>query len=270
MARKKEAAAPSMLPALSGEDWEKELIEHAEDATAYGGGGVSYISTKGGKLTYNGQVLKQPIDVVILDVVRENSFFKGDFDPDSPVPPDCFAVGRDEESLAPPAELKTKESDTCASCWANAFGSAEKGRGKACKNTLRLGILPADNPKPTVLSEAEPALIRVPPTSLKVFAKYAKLLRGAMNRPPFGVISEMEIVDDATNLWRFDFKMKAPIGPDVGAVVKAKRAAIADDMIRPPNASATEDSEGQRRKKASASGKKTPAKFAANEKGRKR
>lgn len=253
VAKKTKGSNPN-LPVLAEAEWEREVAEHATDATALGGGGVESISTKGGKFTFNGAVLSQPLAVIILDVVRENAYYEGEYDADEVKPPRCFAIARvekpgDDEQMAPPADLKTKESERCASCWANEFGSAERGKGKACKNRLRLAVLPAGDVEPEVLVRQDPALLRVPPTSIKHFSKYAKQLSGAMKKPPFAVVTELELHDDDSAMFRFSFDFKGALGAQQGAVVVAKRAAIADDMMRTFSTEAAEEKPAAKREK---------------------
>jgi len=74
-------------------------------------------------------------------------------------PPNCASMdgvrGTDRD---------TGEVRACNSCPYNAFGTAEDGRGKACKNMHRIYILRD--------GELFPLLLTLPPTSLKNFANY--------------------------------------------------------------------------------------------------
>ncbi len=262
MASRKKHEQNLNLPVATEAEWEAALVDHAKDATAYGGGGIDYISTKGGKFTFNGQLLKQPLEVVILDVVRENTFFEGSFDPDEPKPPTCFALARDEDALAPPADLASKQAERCGSCWANEFGTADRGKGKACKNTLRAAVLPANDLNPAVLAEVEPALLRISPTSLKHFSKYAKQVAGATGRALFGVVTALELIDDAKDFFHFEFKATQRLSHQQGAIVLKKRDAIEPDMLRPPQTRSA-DEKPERPEKPSRSTARERAKYDA-------
>ena len=61
-------------------------------------------------------------------------------------------------------EVETGAIIDCAECPYNEFGSAEDGRGKACKNSHRIYVLRESNPVPLVLT--------LPPTSIKYARDY--------------------------------------------------------------------------------------------------
>jgi hypothetical protein len=79
--------------------------------------------------------------------------------------PDCFS----NDGLRPDANAPEPQAKSCSNCPFNAFGSADNGKGKACRDTKRLAIATVDN-----LDEA--MMLRVPATSLKNLAQYGKLL----------------------------------------------------------------------------------------------
>lgn len=79
--------------------------------------------------------------------------------------PDCFS----NDGIRPDPLAAEPQSKSCANCPFNAFGSAENGKGKACRDAKRMAIATIDNLN-------EPMMLRVPPTSLKNLAHYGKLL----------------------------------------------------------------------------------------------
>ncbi len=54
--------------------------------------------------------------------------------------PDCFST----DGIKPDPSSEKKQSDLCAGCPQNQFGTAEKGEGKACQNRKRLHVFPSD------------------------------------------------------------------------------------------------------------------------------
>jgi hypothetical protein len=156
-------------------DWLNEMQGFAreETATAGSGGGWPFISLRGAVFTFNDQTMSELPPVIILGAAKENTYYSQDFDAEKAQSPDCFAIGMTadgraipDEMMAPPDHLASKESTQCRGCWANAFRSARKGRGKACGNRVKLAVIPADNLDPDVLANVEGARIRVPVTSI--------------------------------------------------------------------------------------------------------
>jgi hypothetical protein len=100
---------------------------------------------------------------------------------------------QNEAAMAPPADLESKESDSCATCWANAFGTAERGKGKACKNNVRLVVLPTIGEVEDIdFAKVAGARISVPPTSLKNWSGYANKIIEGLHVPLFAVITSIE------------------------------------------------------------------------------
>ena len=82
--------------------------------------------------------------VVILDSILENIHYDGEYDSDNVQGPDCFAFGRSDEEMAPHEAVitaGTQVHDNCVDCPSNEWGSAEKGKGKDCRNTRRIAMI---------------------------------------------------------------------------------------------------------------------------------
>lgn len=129
-----------------------------------------------------------PLTVVILDFVSTNTFHDKPYKEGEISPPACFAIGLEPTLLVPSANSPDKQSDGCAKCPNNAFGS--RGDGKACKNGRRLAIvagagdLAADPDSPMWI-------IDVSPTSLKAFDAYVSTVRTQFQAPPIGVVTDV-------------------------------------------------------------------------------
>lgn len=251
------------LPAVSDEEWESQLAAHARDTSAVvaATGGAQYISTRGGKFAYQEELLQAPLRVIVLDAVRENVYYPEAYDPEDPQPPACFAIGREEGELAPPPDLETKEADRCAECWANKFGTARQGKGKACKNTARLALLPAAQLDPAALVKQEPALLRLPVTSVREFAKFARKVEGGLRRALFGVVTFVGIEPDSKNQYRVTFDLDEQVPPSAGGVVLAKREDVKGDLERLPERRRAEEGEQEPTRKRATRRKARGAKF---------
>lgn len=130
------------------------------------------IRTKGKQFTApDGTVHPGPMRVIVLDFVSFNSFFPGQYNPNNPVKPSCYAVG-ELANLSPSANCPERKSEDCASCPMNQWGSSlTGGKGKACKNQYKLAIIPAD------LDTPDPSKIytmNVSPTGMKAFDAFVR------------------------------------------------------------------------------------------------
>ena len=183
MATTKKGGKPSPRgggKALVPYDAELAKFAKAADATeAHVGGGGQFIKTRGGVLEFQGaEVPGNAMNVVVTDHVLENNFYGDKYDPDNPQPPICYAFGRTDKEMVPHEEAADPQADSCAECPWNKFGSADKGRGKACKNQRRLALIPEDGLGD--LENAETAYLKIPVTSGKAWAGYVRSLDETM------------------------------------------------------------------------------------------
>lgn len=96
-------------------------------------------------------------------------FYKGKYEEGSDTKPTCFS----NDGKAPDPEAVEPQSATCAMCPKNVWGSRITDAGKparACSDSRRLAVAAAD-------AVDDPMLLRVPATSVKTLAEYAKQLK---------------------------------------------------------------------------------------------
>lgn len=203
-------------------NWDEELARQAEIAAAQEAntGGGQFFSLKAGVLTFNDSALpNNEMAVIIVDSIAENVYYEEAYDPDNPVPPTCFAFGRDDSIAAHKtvfdADQVPENSPTCADCPMNQWGSADKGRGKACRNGRRLALLSAGVFKPDgrldvidaeSLKSSQIAFMKLPPTAINPYGTFVKQVAGALKRPPHGVITKIKVVPDAKTQFRVLFE----------------------------------------------------------------
>jgi len=176
--------------------------------------GISKLSAKGGTFRIGDRDFGRQIEVVVLGAVFLNTFFDAAFVEGEVKTPDCFAIGLDDKGLIPdPTAPKIQgwkqrdaappegEKRACTTCWANAFGTAERsptGRGKACQNRFRLALLHPDELK--ALAEGKvlnPVLFEIPPSSRIGWAKFSTAVVDGracgMKLPLFGPVIQLSI-----------------------------------------------------------------------------
>lgn len=208
---KKPAAKKSTSTALTL--WEEEMAQAAIDqgSTEKTAGGFKSISLKGGILAIDDNAVEDnEMRVIVLASVHENQLYEDAYDPSSPSSPKCYAFGDNEDEMAPHEEAPDKQSDSCATCWANEWASADKGKGKACKNVRRLVCITEDALESgEALMEAEARMLKLPVMSVKNWSTYVKqTLTEEIKRPSWGVVTAVKVVPDAKSQFRVQFKFE--------------------------------------------------------------
>lgn len=181
---------------------------------------TTFLSTKGGTLTYRGDpVANNKLACVILTGPVERLYYSSRYDPTKIVPPDCFAIGASTMEMAPAAGAPKPQHSKCEGCPMNEWGSSPTGgKGKACRETRRLLLVPADAISTAeTVKTAEVAALRPPVTSLKNYANYVQTVAATLKRPPLAVISEISVAPDAKTQFKVNFSMVKPI-EDTGVI----------------------------------------------------
>jgi len=135
--------------------------------------------------TPDGKTSQGPLSVVILDHRSFNSYYTKRYDPNNPAPPDCFAIAKIIAELAPHEEAADPQAESCAECPMNQWGSAATGKGKACRNQVRLAVAAAD-----ATPSSEPMILRVSPTALKSWNGLVNDLE-SIGRIPLQMVTEI-------------------------------------------------------------------------------
>lgn len=194
-------------------------------------------SIRNGKLTFNDMpVPGNEMVVVILDSILTNIHYDGPFDPANPSAPTCYAYGKNESEMVPHEQVQNPVCDNCTDCPNNKFGSADTGRGKACKNGRRLAVISGGAlangrftavKKPVELEEAELAFLQVPPTSIKGYSMMVKQVAAALKRPPFAVFTKVSVEPDSDKQVVVNFETMGTV-PDnlIGTIMKRRDEAL--------------------------------------------
>jgi len=216
--------------------WEEQLAKDADIAAnmeASAGGG-QFFSLKSGVLSWQDAPLPDnQMAVIILDHIFETTYYREEYDQDNPVGPTAFAFGRDEQTLkwhetSDPefAGKLCKDSEVCQ------WGTADKGRGKAAKETRRLALVPAGNfvagklkliDDPQHYLDTTVGFMKLPVTSVKGFAGFVKQVAGALRRPPHGIVTKVKVVPDPSSQFKVLFEAVQNV-PDslMGAIMKRR------------------------------------------------
>jgi hypothetical protein len=140
------------------------------------------------------------LEVVVLDFNSHNQFYESAYTPGVVSVPTCFAIGDNPKALVPSKNAPQAQSENCAQCAMNAYGS--NGNGKACRNSRLLAVIdPAD------MAEGPVYTISVPPTSIRAWDSYVSTLVARHKCPPIGVVTSISQDSDSQYIkLKFDMK----------------------------------------------------------------
>lgn len=146
------------------------------------------ISIKNGEFTFpDGSIVRDSIDVVIVDFICRNMYYDKPWKEGVVTPPACWAINKVPAALTPSNNVVKRQAPkgkSCADCSMNQFGS--DGDGKACKNQRVLAVLlPDAAPDDPIMT------IVFPPTAMKPFDGYVSSVSRLFQVPPVGVITQI-------------------------------------------------------------------------------
>lgn len=219
----------------------------------------TFLSTKGGVLALGEDAMPgNQVCVIVVDSMRENTFYKGEYDANVISSPTCFAFQRDgagdADEMAPhPAMAEHQDyfepqHEQCSGCPQNEWGSSDKGKGKACQNRRRLTLIPAGFFQPKKGSrdfdlelfddaahfvQADPVFIKLPPTSVEEWAKYVTQLSASHRLPPHGVVTRLYLEGHAKHQYHVKFEMLEVVPDDLLAVVMARHEQASHSVPAP-------------------------------------
>lgn len=214
-------------------NYDEVLAALAKKAKAVERPSTSTIACKSGILTYNGDPVGEDnkMDVIVIASTHCNLFYTAKYDPDNPTNPECYAYGESEEDMVPSAKCQSPQAATCAECKWNQWGSdPEGGRGKACKNSRVLGLVPAGTTLED-LPTAEVATFKLPVTSVKNWAQYVNKLDTLFERPPLGVITTIAVKRDLKTQFKVLFQ-NGPMVDNSMIMPLIKKADVVLEILR--------------------------------------
>jgi hypothetical protein len=183
-----------------------------------------FLSFKGGRMSYNDeQIPGDKMNVIIIDFLLENAWYKEKFNPNKLAVPACYALGRNEEEMVPHEECEEPQNPQCGipgqegCCPFNEWASdPDGGRGKACKNSRRIAVIPADTllHGSDAIRKVTPVMCKLPVTSLKNFSAHINKIVKVLGTAPMGVISELSVHPHPANQFEVVWKIMDQIAND--------------------------------------------------------
>lgn len=244
-------------PAMAGtnvalpSDWATQLATAAKDDTATETTDMEAFSLRAGVLSYNGQAMPDnKMKVIVVASAFEKAMFISKFDPNDIKPPLCFALSPDGIDMVPhensfrkqgSMELDEKQkeipgTEMCHGCPQLEWGSdpnSPSGRGKMCKETRRLGLLPFDALEGGI-DKAVSAMLRVSVTSVGNWSDYVHLLSATMKRPAWSVVTEISVIPNVKNQFTVQFEAVQAINDTaLLSKIQAMRERVQKSVLNP-------------------------------------
>jgi len=190
---------------------------------------AKFISFKGGQISIDNKIIPgAKTDVILLAFMGERTYFPDGYDPDVRQSPVCYSyynVEDDDEGAKPHPKAKEGQAKSCADCPHNEWGSANVGRGKACRESVRLALIPAVQD----MSKAQIWHARVPITSVGAFKSHVSDLLSA-EKPMWAVVSKLIVTPDAKTFFKISWEIVRGITQAEAAIVQGKAIAAERDI----------------------------------------
>ena len=183
----------------------KTAVQKQQKAVLQMGSTSQWISFKGGVIQVKGAVAPAgKFNCIVLAYMQERAWYENEYDASNPGTPGCYAYGDDEGSVpvSPYAKSTDKQSQTCKTCEFSQYGSAAKGRGQACRQSIRIALVPATADG----VNGEPFFARIPPTSIKYVHGWLKDLG---ETPCFGAVTELSATPDVNDMFHINLNVKS-------------------------------------------------------------
>lgn len=259
--------------------WDEELARLSEIAAKAEAktGGLQFFSTRGGSLSWqDSPIQNDEMGVIILHSIFENVYYEGRYDPDDVQPPTCFAFAEEEDDLIPHDIIvkagTAQSTEGCTDCEHNQWGTAETGRGKACRNTRRLGLLLAGEfgkdgdftiYDDSYFESASPGYLRLPVTSVRGYGAYVKQMANAFRRPPCAMVTRISLEPDPKTQFKVTFTALEKVSDELIGTILQRREEISEIISTPYMIDNDSESPPPKKRGRKASTKKAPAKKAS-------
>jgi hypothetical protein len=237
------ANIPAATAPLS-EEWQRRLEEEAREDAKRVTTRDKWLTTRAGILSLDGQPFPDNrIEVVILDDAIDQVLYTTSFDANPTATPDCFALARRKDQLAPHETVTQPRAERCAVCPQNQWerkvttvaGATKVKNVKPCNTAHRFALFTASaiEKGPANIDAAEVVNLRIPRTSVRAWEEYLSRVANVLRRPVWSVITEIRERPDAKYQFSFTFDFVGAIKEADLPYVEAKRLAHGDRLLRP-------------------------------------
>jgi hypothetical protein len=214
----------------------RDIAQDSDDLSSGVSGSFAVISFRASKwrVKYQGEEKPllnaegDPIPTLELIILKSNpaitkNYYEQGYTEGAVQKPDCFSL----DGIRPDPGSEKKQSDTCAKCPKNVFGSRVTPAGKkakACQDNRRLAVVPVNDPKNEMFGG--PMLLRIPAGSLSDLAMMGKELK--QRGFPYNAVSVKFGFDIDASYPKLTFK---PVRPLTEAEALMVKELLADDRL---------------------------------------
>lgn len=171
----------------------QQIARQAETAKSLRSSG-SYIGFKNAQLKVDGiSIPANQLDVRVLAAISERAWYSKEFDADVVQVPDCYAL----DDAAPHEQARNPQATSCAECAQNKWGSATRGKGKSCRESARVIVIPANVP----LASAQQYTAKVPVTSLSTVTSFTSRC-GQANKLLGEFVTKLSVTEDKKTFFK--------------------------------------------------------------------
>lgn len=220
--------------------WEDRLKKDAKEVVEAYRPDIGRLSFDQGILRYEDvQVPENKIQVVVLAAAFANLFYKREFVKGAKyAPPDCYALSLDGRGMAPSDDVLDKQNDVCLTCQNLQWGSDPKGgRGKACKEKMRMVVLPASHVAAAEsTTKGGVATFTLPVMSVNNWKLHAQKVAISTGGGYWGAVSQLKLVPDKKAQYVVEWELVAKLEDKAVLSALAGRLDWAASLIMQPYA----------------------------------
>lgn len=223
------AKAKINLPVDVNQEMAAEIAALQKRISAPSGDRIQVTQAKSFKLP-NGQEIDGPLEAIIVDFAAANFYYTEAFDRNNVTPPVCFALGLEPAGMSPSENSPDPQAASCASCWANQFGSA--GRGKACQNARLLAVLPLDATEETPIW-----ILKVSPTAIRAFDGHVSAVARQYGLPVRAVVTAIDFSQESEYA-TLRFSTVGPAPKELVLMAQSRKPEAIQRLLTEPDVSA--------------------------------
>lgn len=195
----------------------QQLARQNEAAKSLRSGG-SYITFKNANLKVDGiSIPENQLNVRVLAVISERAYYSKPFDADAVQVPDCYSLN----DTMPHDDAASPQADHCGDCPHNKWGSAKQGKGKSCRESARVVVVPANVP----VNAAQQYTAKIPITSLGTVTSFTSRC-GQANKLMGEFVTKLSCVEDNKSFFKVHLTpVEVTADMDIAMLLKAQNAA---------------------------------------------
>lgn len=230
MANTKKQTALAVKPKGNLSPLSAEMAAEAKEGVATFATGSPRISFKAGRITIDKEPVKDnKLPIAVIDTVLAKAYYDKPYDEDSPSTPVCYAFHpTDPNEFVPHKAAPQPQAEKCATCEHNKFGTALIGKGKACKDIVRvMGVVPSEDD----FTGAEARSFDITGNSLKTWNDYIAQLK-MIERSPRTVVTEVS-TEPFKAAFRQTFAHHDDLTQEQFVALRSRREAAKEQMMQP-------------------------------------